>query len=245
MTSDARAPERGLSGAEPQRGGAAAVRLRSCRGPRCRVLGWEGRELWEGREPTWRRRSATLKARAALSAGFGSGSVRCGGRGETRRAYGAVSPGAPQLRGGERPDVPGRAGESRPPGLPSSGGGVPPVRPVAASPCADCLAGPGRRPPRPSLPAFLRSPGRAGRSFPFRPSWRPLPLPAFSRPASRIPLRLPPVARLESPPRVLRAVSPLQPPPRVRGWPGEQGQHRDSPRLGGVPRFQRFPADPV
>lgn len=121
--------------------------------------GWEGRERWAGREPTWRRRSATLKARAALSAGFGSGSVWRGGRGETRGAYGAGSTGAPQLRGGERPDVPGRAGESRPPGLPSLGGGVPPARPVAASPCADCLAGPGSRPPRPSLPAFLRSRG--------------------------------------------------------------------------------------
>lgn len=38
-------------------------------------------------------------ARATLSAGFGSGSVRRGGRGETLGAVGAGFPGAPQLRG--------------------------------------------------------------------------------------------------------------------------------------------------
>lgn len=105
-------------------------------------LGWEGREQWAGREPPWRRRSATPKARAALSAGFGSGSVSRGGRGQTLRTDGAGSPGAPQLRGGEWPDVPG---------LPFSAGGVPTSSPVAASPCAYCLAGPGPRPPRPGV----------------------------------------------------------------------------------------------
>lgn len=119
-------------------------------------------------------------------------------------------PGAPQLRGGEWSDGTRRAGASRPPGLPPAGGGVWPSRPVAASPCADCLALPGPRLPRPGvrscaafasrLPAFPRCPGRAGRSFPFRSPCRPLPLPAFSRPGSRTSLRLPPAASLTSPP---------------------------------------------
>lgn len=148
-----------------------------------------------------RRRSTTLEARATLSAGFGSGSVRRGGRRETLGADGAGFPGAPQLRGGEWPDRTRRARASSPPDLSPAGGGVRPSRPVAAFPCADCLARPGPRLPRPGvrscaafasrLPAF---PGRAGHSFPFRSPCRPLPLPAFSRPASRTPLRLSPAA---------------------------------------------------
>lgn len=69
------------------------------------------------------------------------------------------------------------------------------------------LAWPGPRPPGPgvrSCAAFASRltefPRRASRSFPFRSPCRPLPLPAFSSPASRTPLRLPPAAQLASPP---------------------------------------------
>ena len=123
-----------------------------------------------------RRRSTTLEARATLSAGFGSGSVRRGGRGETLGADGAGFPGAPQLRGGEWPDGTRRAGASCPPGLQPAGGGVRPSRPVAAFPCADCLARPGLalgcrglecEVARPSLPAFLRSRAAPSTASPF------------------------------------------------------------------------------
>lgn len=73
------------------------------------------------------------------------------------------------------------------------------------------------------LPAFPRYPGRAGRSFPFRPSCRPLPLPAFSRPASRMPLPLASCSSARVSSRVLCAAAPLQSPLRVRGWPGRAG----------------------
>lgn len=179
-------------------------------------------------------------ARATLSAGFGSGSVRRGGRGETLGAVGAGFPGAPQLRGGERPVRTRRTGTSCPPGLPPAGGGVRPSCPVTASPCADCLARPGPGLPRPGvrtcaafasrLPAFPRCPGRAGRSFPFRSPCRPLPLPAFSRPASLTPLRLPPAASLNVFSQSL--------------WLAGTGRVKaeTAPRLG-CPGFSPFPAD--
>lgn len=151
-------------------------------------------------------------------------------------------PGAPQLRGGEQSDATRRAGTSRPPGLPSAGGGVPPSRPVASSPCADSWPGLAFVPPRPGvrsgaafasrLPASPRCPGRAGRSFPFRSPCRPLPLPAFSRPASRAPLDLPPAAApLASPPESSAPQSHSSLFGSMLGR-GGQGKRRDSFPLG-------------
>lgn len=118
----------------------------------------------------------------------------------------------------------------------------PPVR--SRRLCADCLAGPGPRLPRPGvrscaalvpafLPPFPGFPGRAGRSFPFRSPCRPLPLPAFSRPASRTPLRLPPAASAR---QLLHSCLVSE---SVVGR-GGQGKSRDSSPLG-CPRVLTFP----
>lgn len=142
----------------------------------------------------------------------------------------------------ERPsceEVSSRTGRGGPgasclPGLPPARGGVPLSGLVAAFPCADCPARPGPRLPRPGvpscaafasrLPAFPGCPGRAGHSFPFRSPCRPLPLPAFSRPASRTPLRLPPAAPAPQLHSCLLSKS-------VAGR-GGQGKSRDSFPLG-------------
>lgn len=102
-------------------------------------------------------------------------------------------------------------------------------------------ARPGPRLPRPGvpscaafasrLPAFPRCPGRAGHSFPFRSPCRPLPLPAFSRPASRTPLRLRPAASAPQLHSCLLSES-------VVGR-GGQGKSRDSSPLG-CPRVLTF-----
>lgn len=201
--------------------------------------GWEEREWWAGREPRLRRRSTTLVRGPPYLRGLDPG--QSGAAVAERRS----EPSGPDSR--ERPSceevsgLSGRGGLGRRVRQASpAGGGVPPSCPVTGSPCADCLVRPGLRLPRPGvrtcaafasrLPAFPRCPGRAGRSFPFRSPCRPLPLPAFSRPASLTPLRLPPAASLNVFSRSL--------------WLAGAGRVKaeTAPRLGG-PGFSPFPAD--
>lgn len=189
---------------------------------------WEERERWAGREPRLRRRSPTPEARATLSAGFGSGSVRRGGRGETLGADGAGFPGAPQLRGGEWPDGMRRAGARCPPGFPPAGGRRSPALPSGRGVSLRRL--PGRAWPSAAAAwsAKLRGLGsRLPSSVPGVPGPRRSQLPLSLSLPPFAPSRLFPPCEPHSSPLASRsfctAASSLLPRLGVRGWPGRAG----------------------